>query len=96
MINAQLELLEHIESREVELVRIAIRNGYAEEPNRIEGTLEQVLPPLNFSYDNGYGGQELFGYIWYTDGTWSERGKYDGSEWWEHKERPSKDIEIST
>lgn len=96
MINAQQELLEHIGNREVELVRIAISWGYDEEPNRIEGTLEQVLPLLNLSYDDGYGGQKLFGYIWYTNGTWSERGEYDGSEWWQHMERPDKDIEIST
>ena len=95
-VNAKKELIKHIEDREVELIRIAISKGYGKEPKRIEGTLEQVLPLLNFSYDNGYGGQELFGYIWYTDGTWSERGEYDGSEWWEHKKRPDKDIEIDT
>lgn len=96
MINAQQELANHIKGKEVELVRIAISKGYGEEPTRIEGTLEQVLPLLNFSYDDGYGGQELFGYIWYADGTWSERGEYDGSEWWRHMKRPDKDIEIST
>jgi hypothetical protein len=52
--------------------------------NHTEEELQSFLSELNFSYDNGYGGQELFGIIWYTDGTWSERGEYDGSEWWEH------------
>lgn len=96
MINAQQEIIEHIAGREVKLVRIAVSRGYCKEPNRIEGTLEQVIPQLNFQYDDCFGGQELFGYIWYTDGTWSEREEYDGSEWWQHKERPSEDIEIST
>lgn len=43
------------------------------------------LVSLDFEYDSGYGGQELFGVIWYVDGTWSERGEYDGTEWWEHQ-----------
>lgn len=40
------------------------------------------LESLDFEYDDGYGTQELYGCIWYTDGTWSSRGEYDGSEWW--------------
>ena len=94
MINAQQELLEHIGSREVELVRIAIDKNYPENTTRIEGTLDEILPLLNFCYDEGYGGQNLYGYIWYTDGTWSERGEYDGSEWWRHIKRPDKEIDI--
>ena len=46
------------------------------------------LSKLDFMYDSGYGGQELFGNIWYIDGTWSERGKYDGSEWWNYQKCP--------
>ena len=91
MRNAREELVDHIRSREVELVRIAVRKSYDDYHN-IEGSLDQVLPQLDFEYDGGFGGQFLFGYIWYTDGTWSERGEYDGSEWWKHKERPKKDI----
>lgn len=93
MRNAREELVDHIRSREVELVRIALRRYYDDYHN-IEGSLEQVLPQLDFEYDAGYGGQFLFGYIWYADGTWSERGEYDGSEWWEHKEIPKKDINL--
>ena len=33
-------------------------------------------------YDNGYGGQELFGTVWFSDHRWADRGEYDGSEWW--------------
>ena len=39
---------------------------------------------LNFEYNDGYGGQELFGTIWFNDGTWATRGEYDGHEWWEY------------
>ena len=49
---------------------------------------EAFLSQLNFTYDSGFGGQELFGSVWLEDGTWLERGEYDGSEWWEHKECP--------
>jgi hypothetical protein len=51
-------------------------------------TYEKFLKRLNFDYDDGYGGQELFGTIWFEDDTWAVRGEYDGSEWWEHIVRP--------
>ena len=43
---------------------------------------EHFLKELDFEYDNGWGSQEVFGIIWYKDGTWSDRHEYDGSEWW--------------
>lgn len=86
--NAKEELLKHIEGREVKYVRV-IREMTYDEKETIEGTLDEVLPRLDFEYDNGYGRQELEGTVWYSDGTWSERGEYDGSEWWEHHESPS-------
>ena len=49
---------------------------------------KDFLEQLNFEYDNGYGTQHLFGTIWYEDGTWSSRGEYDGSEWWEYNYCP--------
>ena len=39
-------------------------------------------------YDAGYGHQYLDGIVWFNDGTWAERGEYDGSEWWIHQKRP--------
>jgi hypothetical protein len=80
---AAQELLKHIESRTVMDVQIFHEFDWCAISN-IEGTLEQVLPRLNFFYNNGYGHQELRGTIWYTDGSWSDRGEYDGSEWWQH------------
>ena len=53
-----------------------------------EDDLIVFLGSLDFNYDSGYGGQELHGTIWYKDGTWSERGEYDGSEWWEYINYP--------
>ena len=54
----------------------------------------EFLSNIDFMYDSGYGGQEVFGTIWYTDGTWSERGEYDGSEWWNYQSCPEIPIEL--
>lgn len=56
--------------------KIILKVGFTKED------LNNFLEELNFNYDAGYGGQELFGTVWYKDGTWSERDEYDGSEWW--------------
>ena len=59
-----------------------LTTGYTEED------WNDFLSKLDFMYDSGYGGQELFGAIWYVDETWSERGEYDGSEWWKYHRCP--------
>ena len=59
------------------------------------------LNKINFYYDSGYGSRppvsvygtgsyylKLRGTIWYEDGTWSSRGEYDGSEWYEYNKCP--------
>ena len=96
--NAKEELIKHVACKEVAFVSIVFvkynTNDITNDLIMIKGELEEVLQLLDFDYDNGYGGQELFGYIWYTDGTWSERGEYDGSEWWEYKKSPDQDIDI--
>lgn len=56
--------------------------------------LTAFLKQLDFEYDSGYGSQELYGTIWYYNGTWSERGEYDGSEWWTHHSVPSIPAEL--
>ena len=54
-----------------------------------EADFVAFLQSLDFEYDDGYGTQELFGDIWYEDGSWSEREEYDGSECWTYKCSPS-------
>jgi hypothetical protein len=90
MINAQQELIAHIEQCGVEVKYISIIHGseYSDVRVTIEGELAEVLPQLNFDYDSGFGGQNLYGTIWYSDGTWSSRGEYDGSEWWQYNKCP--------
>ena len=53
-----------------------------------EADFAEFLESLDFEYDDGYGTQELFGEIWYEDGSWSEREEYDGSECWAYKCSP--------
>jgi len=96
--NASKELIEHIGDRDVKYVYITVGDEWDESRRTIEGVLPEVLSLLDFEYDDGYGGQELSGNVWYTDGTWSERGEYDGSEWWEHKvcpDIPNAESEVS-
>lgn len=55
---------------------------------------QSFLRSLDFVYDSGWGGQELFGIVWLDDGTWLERGEYDGSEWWVCRKVPSVPSEL--
>jgi hypothetical protein len=55
-----------------------LTTGYTEED------WNDFLSKMDFMYDSGWGSQNLFGTIWYTDETWSSRWEYDGSEGWEH------------
>jgi len=94
MRNAKDELLRHIEGRDVKYI-LTWTEEYDDsdswEPVLVkrEGPLtHDLLAELDFTYDSGYGAQHLFGYIWYEDGTWSERHEYDGAEGWEHKSCP--------
>ena len=56
---------------------------------------DEFLNKLDLDYNNGYGGQILYGTIWFTDNTWAERGEYDGSEWWDFKELPKIPTELN-
>lgn len=100
MINAKEEFLTHTEGKCVKCATFNV--GYIHPDVNInlpvgydQRAYEEFLERLNFNYDNGYGGQELFGCIWYEDGTWSERGEYDGSEWWEHHAAPEIPAELA-
>ena len=96
--NARKEFIEHIGNREVLCAKIATGeyNDYDDQEFKTfllkkdytELDYLNFLSQINYIYDSSYGGQELFGTIWYKDGTWSIRGEYDGSEWWEHVSKP--------
>ena len=97
MANCKNDFLREIEGREVKCAEIIYGSDYWDEEDRRVARLPEsfsdseytsFLSQIDYEYDSGYGGQVVFGCIWYTDGTWSERGEYDGSEWWEHKSCP--------
>lgn len=94
MINAKDEFVEHALCEGMpEVLCAKLTCGYDwDEDNKsmrlnvgfTASGLDNFLQTIDFDYDSGYGGQLLFGIIWYKDGTFSQRGEYDGSEWWEH------------
>lgn len=96
MRNAKDEFIEQVGDKKV--VCASITKGYSYKDNNKKFVLkvgysdsdyEEFLKQLDFNYSNGFGGQELDGIILYEDGVWSERGEYDGSEWWETHKYPN-------
>lgn len=96
--NAKEEFLREIKSANSK-VRCAIIEHKTYYSKNVNGTgllttgwddhdFEQFLNSIDFEYDDGYGTQELFGNIWYEDGTWSDREEYDGSEDWRYNKSP--------
>jgi hypothetical protein len=94
--NAKAEFLRHIKDRKVLCADMSHQDCWHYGPSSefklpVSYTQEQYdefLNLLDFEYNDGYGGQELYGTIWYKNGTWSDRGEYDGSEWWEYQSCP--------
>lgn len=92
IVNAKEEFLEHIDGRKIlgavvysvsEDEEFTLPVGFTDED------YQKFLTKLDFNYFNGYGKQELEGWIWYPCGGWSEREKVlRGSEWWEYKVAP--------
>ena len=93
--NAKQELLEELKDKatvkciSIKDVRswnnsktIVLKVGYTQKD------YEEFLEKLNYEYDRGYGSQELEGIVWLSDGTWIDRGEYDGSEWWIYQKCP--------
>jgi len=73
-------------------------NLYSKIESRIVWEPGESIDKLDTNYDNGYGGQELYGTLVFGDGSWLERFEYDGAEWWNYKQTPkmsdiNKDLE---
>ena len=97
--NAKEEFLRDIGTRPVKCAKIvytacslwALNDEDGPAPKKItlkvgynETAWEEFLEQLDFDYDAGYGGQELFGTVWFNaSDEWMTRADYDGSEWWE-------------
>lgn len=95
MINAKEEFLSHIKDdtqnstiKCTRLVILGVTTGVLQVGYTPDDYL-LFLKDIDVEYNNGFGGQNLYGVIWYNgDLTWSTRGEYDGSEWWEFNEVP--------
>jgi|688.fasta_scaffold575333_3 hypothetical protein len=99
--NAREEFIKHIDTRKVLCAKIQKGDDYDDHPSVFNLTTgwdsedwSKFLSGIDFEYDSGYGGQNLFGTIWYADGTWSDRGEYDGSEWWDYHTCPNIPAEL--
>ena len=109
MSNFKKEFLEHVKDLEPKIKCVVFeyqkryfkdRHGYNEKiklnlfPNYSQEDYEYFLETLNFNYDSGYGTQEIFGFIWFVSGTFSERNEYDGSEWFEYVKTPEIPVDV--
>ncbi len=86
--NAKRELLQKIDNidkkiEDVDWLEISLPYYEHKKYTKIE--------ELDIEYNNDFGTQHLYGSVVFKDGTWLERGEYDGSEWWEYKQVPTKD-----
>jgi len=96
MTNAKEEFLEHIEDKgKIICAKIGVEKYieyfYEEKilkDNYTKKEYDDFLDSLNFTYDAGFGGQILFGKILFEN-SYSDRGEYDGSEWWDNHKMPS-------
>ncbi len=86
--NAKQELLEmlkiHNKTTDNIVAIIVTYDPYFKNVRKIKS-----LEELDFDYYEGYGGQELYGYVLLDDQDWLERAEYDGAGWWEYKKYPS-------
>jgi len=89
MANAMKELQSQIRGLNIQAATLHYEGK--EYSLKVGHTLHELwlfLNSIDFEYDDGYGTQELDGTVWFEDGSWLERGEYDGSEWWDRKVRP--------
>lgn len=103
MSNAKTELLQTLEGKpKVKCAMLRTGENWSEDDRTYyllklgykDEDFTKFIESLDFNYDSGYGGQNLFGTLWFEDGTWLSRGEYDGSEWWEYNIVPELPPEI--
>jgi hypothetical protein len=94
MINAKNELLRAIGNHTIKCAQMLFEHSWDDttdillRSNYSKEEYDDFLKKLDFSYDNGYGTQMLYGIVWFDNGAWLSRGEYDGSEWWIFNEYP--------
>lgn len=90
MINCKFEFLTETLNRDILCAEITKDREVFRLPimfsrDQFNGFLEKI----DFEYDDIYSEQEIYGFIWYKDGTWSERCSYNGGAWWVYKSTPN-------
>lgn len=96
MDSAKEEFLEEIKDKKLLCAKIGINKEkygrnitwYILKNNYTKEDFDNFCKDLDFEYDSGYGSQELFGIILFED-SYSDRGEYDGAEWWENHKMPT-------
>lgn len=92
--NLKQELLEKVKNYNLTILHISL---YKKEwdKEQFEGIAKCILDkeydgdlsPLDFTYDNGFGWQEIYGTVYCKDANnrpaWLTRQAYDGSEWFQ-------------
>jgi hypothetical protein len=97
--NARAEFIDEVEGKSVLCADVSYESFHKEQQKYVVknywllcaydlAEYDAFLRSLDFLYNAGFGGQELYGVIWYTDGTWSERYVYDGEEEWVQRRVP--------
>jgi hypothetical protein len=89
--NALKELLNEIKIANSQILCCEIKhekNRYKLLMGYDEYQYSELLKSLDFEYDEIHGSQELFGTIWFQNGTWSTRWENQGDEGWEHHTVP--------
>lgn len=97
MENAKKELLEVLEECTAKIKCASIKFGWdlncqvqkTLKVNYSQKDYDEFLNSLDFTYDDDYGTQYLYGIVWLEDDTWLSRMDYDGFEWWQHNILPS-------
>lgn len=90
-INAYDELIEVLNEigkslDDIKVISIRFDNYNREKNYELEYIkIDNVNDLKEIQYYDGYGIQELYGYVVFNDNTWLEREEYDGSEWWEYR-----------
>ena len=94
MKNAKEEFLRAIEDETLICAKIGKEKSYDEKiwyilkPRFTKKAFKEFLNNIDFNYDSGFGCQQLYGIILFKD-SYSDRGEYDGSEWWEYHKIPT-------
>jgi len=93
--NAKQEFLDEIKGKKLICANIWLDANYGDDIKRFilkdnynPQEFADFLEKLDFVYDDGYGGQQLYGAILFED-SYSDRGEYDGSEWWSNHKMPT-------